>query len=272
VSGYLRRPPKNHSIPPAAGLLCPGAFTLIELLVVIAVIAILAAMLLPVISAAKAKGQEAACINNLKQLATASLVYSDDNGSKFLDNVPLTNSPPISNYWTLGRMTIPTQATNVALLEQGELFPYTSQPGVYHCPSDLSQANGTLRVRSYSMNGWIGSRFMVSVMGESFYRTFVTENETTLMGASTLWLMADENELTIDDGFWLVTMNNTQPFASFPATRHSRGYNLSFMDGHVERWNLYSTNTTSPSGQVSINNSDWIRLKAVTTISLGTQQ
>ena len=59
--------------------LSAAGFTLIELLVVIAIIAILAAMLLPALSAAKRKAQQAACINNLKQLSLASLMYVDDN-------------------------------------------------------------------------------------------------------------------------------------------------------------------------------------------------
>lgn len=263
--------------PPRMRYALRRGFSLIELLIVIAVIAILAALLFPVLSAARAKGQQTACLNNLRQLVACWLVYADDNGSKFADNLPLVDFPAISNNWALGNMQIFAQSTNTGLLERGELFAYTIQPSLYQCPADFSRSNGLVHVRSYAMNSWIGNGYMLkglnqgilSFQQEENYRTFVTENDTVFMGTSALWVFADEDQSVINDPWWLVTMDNTQPFQDFPANRHTRGYNLSFADGHAERWALRDPTTTLGLYlKIQSANVDWVRLKRSTTVNL----
>jgi prepilin-type N-terminal cleavage/methylation domain-containing protein/prepilin-type processing-associated H-X9-DG protein len=72
----------------------PGAFTLIELLVVISVIGILASLIMPAIGRVKLKARDTQCLNNLKQLGMAVVMYADDNGNK-LPKAELKPSNPI---------------------------------------------------------------------------------------------------------------------------------------------------------------------------------
>ena len=72
-----------------------GAFTLIELLVVIAIIAILAAMLLPALAKAKQKGQSTVCLNDLKQVGLAMLMFADENE----DMVPRGTAGNSRRWW-----------------------------------------------------------------------------------------------------------------------------------------------------------------------------
>lgn len=98
------------------------AFTLIELLLVIAVIAILAAILLPVLSAAKARAQRTVCVNNLRQIAIDVRMYADDSN----DAAPRTS---------LATDSFTTIIDGLTAFKR--LMANSSSSNLFICPADI---------------------------------------------------------------------------------------------------------------------------------------
>src|SRR5512136_33555 len=115
------------------------AFTLIELLVVIAIIAILMAILMPALNRAKEQGKRAACLNNLKQLTLAWIMYADENDGRLVNGAAgYSNS---NQAWgdhrnelawvdTLDNSSVETQ---IAGIRRGALYPYVKKDELYRC-------------------------------------------------------------------------------------------------------------------------------------------
>ena len=241
-----------------------GAFTLVELLLTIALMATLATLLMPGLATGKSKSQRTVCLNNLKQAGLSFLMYSADNDGRLPRNYPLAEAG--SNCWVLGDMKVLSDATNATLIRQGKLFPYASDVALYRCPADSSRADDTPRVRSYSMNGWIGSRYMESYARSTGFRTFVRDSELAAAGPAKLWVIADEHEASIDDAWFLVPMDDGRAFLSLPATRHEGSYGLDFGDGHAELYKLCDPNSRLRDGRPSSFDCDWQKLRQVTTL------
>jgi prepilin-type N-terminal cleavage/methylation domain-containing protein/prepilin-type processing-associated H-X9-DG protein len=245
--------PQNKPVtnPPVAAC---RAFTLIELLVVIAIIAILAAMLLPALAAAKNRAKTTQCLNDTKQLTLAWIMYANDSNDRLVNNHSNGNKDAGVNAWVTAGTKLGVGSWNGSARDEsssqamaqawaikyGPLFAYNGNASIYHCPSDTSldaSSPPIPRDRSYSIScgmNWMDDNADGVPANGSFFKLGGIHNPSPVNAS--VFIDVSANSIDNNEFPCYNAGSGTYEYYKLPTSRHNNGGLLSFADGHSEYW------------------------------------
>jgi prepilin-type N-terminal cleavage/methylation domain-containing protein len=235
------------------------AFTLIELLVVMAIIAILAALLFPAISAAKNKARRTACVNNLREINLGLRLYSDDASDKTpamqtgVSNNAITPNLPWIAYKALMKNYVGSHGAS------------SSQDKLFACPSDTFYYDGSPNGPGYVPQPR-HEQAMVDFSSYSFNAVNLLTNAPNMVGDGSWPGIGGRPLGSIKDPVKTVLVGESpawlpyswhQPKRPLPVGYEPPMFNdaknvVSFVDGHVNYINIYWNSNQVASGGIPV--------------------
>ena len=267
----LLQPALPHGIARSGGRAAAGdrGFSLPELLVVIAIIALVVALLVPTITALRARTRTMKCMTNQRSITQAAYAYATDNQSRFAS--PRTD--PFGSLYVNGanianasqHCWVKAEGANLApggqferpsAIEQGVLYPYIGDIKTYVSPDEPTNpyvstisSTGT-RVRSYSFNACLGTTrpdelpefdddFTATMYGVA---TPLSRFNTTTIGTikspqRMMSTLVEDDSVAYNNQGWLV-LPQTSNWIDWPATWRPEAITISYVDGSTDTYAL----------------------------------
>ena len=236
-------------------------FTLTELLIVIGIIAVLIAILMPALSAAREHARRIKCMSNMRQLTAAWIMYANSNrghicSSEWQDTTP-GKGAPYDGYTLGGVGYVPYNFIWTWIVDtpsgqdftNGMLWPNLKDQQVYYCPNDPF-----LPETSYTINGYLAGRvgtptlFMLNQIRHSDSTFVFIEGGASIVPPPAVDVDdnrddSDDHTSTISDrvdGSFITPFYPATAFVQLPGVYHglggTNGTPVSFADGHVIFW------------------------------------
>ena len=220
------------------------AFTLIELLVVIAIIAVLMAVLMPSLRAAKQQAASTNCMANNRCLSLAWVMYADENDSVIVPAsmgreswIGQPQSERRVGYTPTQASPVVTDEDEIRGIEDGLLYTYVKDAGVYHCPADnirISKYDGTRVFVSYALADCLNGR------EASFKHQITRLHQITSASRRYNFVETAETRNYNSAGHFVIgapeyTGLTTWKWWSPMAVHHNKASIMGFCDGHAEK-------------------------------------